>query len=185
MRRAAAAFAFGAFVSACAGGDELPSFEVTSLAFGDGETIPAKHTCQAEDRSPPLRFEGAPEETASYAIVMIQADEGADAVARWLLWGVAAEAAGIAGGVALGEEPAAGLSQGTNDLGVVGYSGPCPAEVEEGEPEDTATHRYVFRAYALSQPPAVDPGALAGQLLAAIDDLVIATGSLEGVWAAE
>jgi Raf kinase inhibitor-like YbhB/YbcL family protein len=187
MRRAfaVAAFACGVSAAACAGGDELPSFEVTSLSFGDGETIPGRHTCDGADTSPPLRFEGAPEETVSYALVMYKADEGEAAVAHWIVWGIGADAAGLGEGVPLGEAPLAGVAQGTNDLGVVGYSGPCAEEVEEGEDPDTATHRYVFQAYALSGTPVVDPAATAGQLLAALDGLAVAEGAIEGFYATE
>ena len=187
MRRVftVAAFACGVAAAACAGEDALPSFDVTSLSFGDGETIPGRHTCDGADTSPPLRFEGSPEETVSYAVVMLRADEGETAVAQWLVWGIGAVTAGIGEGVPLGEAPIAGIAQGTNDLDVVGYSGPCGEEVEEGEDPDTATHRYVFQAYALSGTPAVDPAATAGQLLTAIDGLVVAKGAIEGYYGAE
>jgi Raf kinase inhibitor-like YbhB/YbcL family protein len=182
--RAMAVAAF-AVCAACASNDALPSFTVASLAFGDGETIPERHTCAGADLSPPLRFEGAPEGTASFAVVMLQADDGASPVARWLVWGIPAAAAAIGEGVPTGESPLPGIAQGTNGLDAIGYSGPCPAEVADGEDPDTAIHRYLFRAYALSAAPAVEPGASVPELLAAIDGLVIAKGSIEGFWGAE
>jgi len=191
--RAAASLLCGICAAACAGEDDLPSLEVTSLAFGDGETIPARHTCEGAGISPPLRFEGAPAQTTSYAVVMFRAAEGGDvegdeeeaAIAQWLVWGISAEASGVGEDVPHGEAPLAGLAQGTNDAGVVGYTGPCAEETEKEEAPDTATHRYVFQVYALSGAPVVDPAATAGQLLTAIDGLAVAKGSLEGFFTAQ
>ena len=45
------------------------SIEVTSTAFEDGGFIPARHTCQGEDVSPPLRWSKVPEEAKSLALV--------------------------------------------------------------------------------------------------------------------
>ena len=171
--------ALGIAAAACAGGEDLPGLAVTSLAFGDGETIPERHTCAGADLSPPLRFEGAPADTAGYAVLMRQADEGAAAEARWIVWGITAVASGVGEGVPAGAVPGIGLAQGTNDLGGARYAGPCP------EADDPEEHRFVFTAYALSAPPAVDPGATAAQLLAAIEGTVLAEGELEGVYAAE
>jgi len=182
---AATALACGFAATACAQDEAPPSFEVTSLSFGDGETIPKRHTCDGDDLSPPLRFDGAPAGTACFAVVMYQADEGQTAVAHWLAWRIPAGAAGLGEGVPRGEAPYQGVLQGTNDLDVIGYSGPCADEVEEGEDPDTATHRYVFMAYALSAGPAVDPGASAASLLAAMDGLVVGQGALEGFYGAE
>jgi hypothetical protein len=174
--------ALGPFAAACGEEEGVPAFAVTSLAFGDGETIPERHTCDGDELSPPLRFEGAPAGTACYAVVMYRADEGEPAVAHWVAWGIAAAAAGLDEGVPLGEAPSPGVFQGTNGLEVVGYSGPCADEVAEGEEPDTAIHRYVFQAYALSAPPAIEPAASAAALLTAIDGLVVGQGALEGFY---
>jgi Raf kinase inhibitor-like YbhB/YbcL family protein len=175
----------GLLAAACNDEEDLPSVAVTSLAFGDGETIPKRHTCDGAEASPPLRFEGAPAATGSYAVLMYRADEGQAATALWIAWGITAAAAGLDEGVPRGEAPSPGVFQGTNDEGVIGYSGPCALEVAEGEDPDTATHRYLFQAYALSAGPAIDPGATAAELLMAIDGLVVGQGTLEGFYGAD
>jgi len=172
----------GLLAAACNDEEDVPSFAVTSLAFGDGETIPERHTCDGADLSPPLRFEGAPAETVYYAVVMFRTDEDQGATAMWIAWGITAAAAGLDEGVPLGEAPSPGVFQGTNGLDVVGYSGPCAGVVAEGEEPDTETHHYVFQAYALSAGPAIDPGATAAELLTAIDGLVVGQGALEGFY---
>lgn len=50
-------------LAACAAPEVTPvaeSLTVTSTAFTDGGPIPARHTCDAEDLSPPLAWSGAP-----------------------------------------------------------------------------------------------------------------------------
>jgi len=41
--------------------------EAISSAFVSGQTIPTRHTCDGEDRSPPLAWKGAPAATRSFA----------------------------------------------------------------------------------------------------------------------
>jgi Raf kinase inhibitor-like YbhB/YbcL family protein len=179
---AVAALAASLLAAACAEDEAPPSFQVTSLAFGDGETIPERHTCDGAELSPPLRFQGAPAQTVCYAVVMFRTDDEQGATAMWIAWGITAAAAGLDEAVPLGQAPSPGVFQGTNDLDVIGYSGPCGGVVAEGEEPDTATHHYVFQAYALSAGPSVDPGATAAELLTAIDGLVVGRGALEGFY---
>ena len=122
---AATVLAYGLAATACAQDETPTALEVTSLAFGDGETIPKRHTCDGGNISPPLRFDGAPAGTVTYAVVMYRADEGQAATALWIAWGIPAAAAGIGEGVPHGEAPHQGVFQGSNDLDVIGYSGPC------------------------------------------------------------
>jgi Raf kinase inhibitor-like YbhB/YbcL family protein len=179
-RRLAAALAAAFSFAACEQEDALPTFEVTSFAFGDGETMPERHTCEGDDLSPPLVFDGAPEDTAGYAVLMIEIGlEGEDDVVRWALWGIAADAARVGEGIPVGISPGGGLSQGRNALDAFGYSGPCPGE--NGE-EDTKTHHYVFRAYALSAPIELEPGTSVPHVVDAISALAVARGEVVGVY---
>jgi Raf kinase inhibitor-like YbhB/YbcL family protein len=180
-RLLAAALAAALLCAGCEEDDALPTFEVRSLAFGDGETIPERHTCDGDDLSPPLVFEGAPEETAGYAIVMYEAGEGGEgAAARWSVWGIPAEPGTVAEGIPVGVSPGGGLSQGRNALDVFGYSGPCPTEKPEAEQSDT--RRYVFYVYALSAPLDLEPGVSIPHVLTALSERAIARGHLVGVY---
>jgi phosphatidylethanolamine-binding protein (PEBP) family uncharacterized protein len=44
------------------------SLSLTSTAFPSGARIPARHTCEGEDLSPPLAWSGAPPGTRSFAL---------------------------------------------------------------------------------------------------------------------
>ena len=45
------------------------TLQVTSSAFGEGETIPAKYTVDGQDISPPLAWSNPPSGTASFALI--------------------------------------------------------------------------------------------------------------------
>jgi len=45
----------------------METFELTSSAFEQGETIPVTYTCSDADMSPPLSWSGAPEGTQTFA----------------------------------------------------------------------------------------------------------------------
>lgn len=45
------------------------SLKITSSAFGEGQTIPEKYTCDGEDVSPPLVWSDLPGNAKSIALV--------------------------------------------------------------------------------------------------------------------
>jgi hypothetical protein len=52
----------------------LPPIELTSTAFGSGEMIPEKYTCDGEDISPPLAWGDPPPGTQSFALIVDNPD---------------------------------------------------------------------------------------------------------------
>jgi phosphatidylethanolamine-binding protein (PEBP) family uncharacterized protein len=48
--------------------------EMRSSAFEAGGEIPPRHTCDGEDVSPPLGWDGVPEGTQSLALIMDDPD---------------------------------------------------------------------------------------------------------------
>ncbi len=119
-------------IAACSAKEE---FALESAAFAEAEVIPAKHTCDAADSSPPLAWKGVPPGTKSFALACVDRDSVAGTFVHWVAWDIAAASR------ALGEGEAP-PKQGRNGAGRPGYMGPCPTR-------GTGFHRYFFTLYAL------------------------------------
>ncbi len=122
-------------------------FELRSAAFGEGQEIPARHTCEGEDVSPPLAWSGAPAGTKSLALVVDDPDAPDPAAPRtiwvhWILYDLPPASSGLPEAVARGGLPP-GTREGLNDWKRTGWGGPCPP---------VGRHRYFFRLYALDAP---------------------------------
>jgi Raf kinase inhibitor-like YbhB/YbcL family protein len=178
-RAAMAAVLLFVLAAACDEGAGYPPLTVRSAAFGDGETIPLRHTCDGDDISFPLEFDDLPDRTVSFAVIMDEPAAEAGRFTHWLLWGVPAASAFVGEGLPQIESLPSGLVQGTNSGGALGYSGPCPAE------EDKAERRYVVRAYALDAFPELAAGAERKALKRAIDGHIVGYGELEGFYKRE
>jgi Raf kinase inhibitor-like YbhB/YbcL family protein len=141
------------------------SLKLESSAFREGGLIPAKHTCDGGDVSPPLAWSGAPPGTASYALIVDDPDAPAGTWDHWLLWNLQ--------GTSLAEGAPDGVA-GSNSWGQPGWRGPCPP---------SGTHRYVFRLLALDTSLDLPPGARKNALLAAATGHVLAEARLTGRYA--
>jgi len=84
--------------------------QLTSAAFADGEPIPARHTCDGDDVSPPLAWTAPPPGTARLALCLDDPDAGRYPFTHWLAWGFAAKAGSLG-------EGEAGPAEGRNDFG--------------------------------------------------------------------
>jgi len=114
------------------------AFSLTSTAFADGERIPQECTCDGGEMSPELNWQGAPQQSRSFALIMHDPDAPKGDFTHWLLWDIPATATTLssgAGGASAG-------TAGTNSFNKIGYGGPCP-------PMDDAPHHYHFDLYAL------------------------------------
>jgi hypothetical protein len=112
------------------------TFTLASSAFTAGGTIPAKFTCEGTNVSPELRWNDAPANTHSYALIVDDPDAPAGAFTHWILFDIPANRANLAEG-----ENKIGAA-GKNDFGRAAYGGPCP-------PRGHGPHRYYFTLYAL------------------------------------
>ena len=65
---------------------------LTSSAWPDGGQIPPKYTQAGEDISPALAWSNVPEGTASFALIVHDADaaigNGTDDILHWMLWNI-------------------------------------------------------------------------------------------------
>jgi Raf kinase inhibitor-like YbhB/YbcL family protein len=140
--------------------------ELTSQAFADGAPIPAEHTCDGDDVSPPLAWTAPPEGTVALALCLDDPDAGRYPFTHWLAWNLPLE-----GSLAEGERAPA---EGRNDFGAPGYRGPCPPP---GKP-----HRYVFTLYALEAEPGLGPSDRRLSFDRAIEGHVLAEARLAGTY---
>jgi Raf kinase inhibitor-like YbhB/YbcL family protein len=115
-----------------------------SPAFAHHGDIPRRHTCQGQDVSVPLAWNGAPPGTKSYALIVDDPDAPDPAAPRltwvhWVLYNIPASATALPEGVTAAQLPP-GTLEGTNDWKRTGYGGPCPP---------VGRHRYFHKLYAL------------------------------------
>lgn len=109
------------------------SFTLTSRSFAAGAAIPARHTCDGENISPPLAWSGAPAGTRSFALI----DDDPDAprpggFVHWVLYDIPASVSELAEGAV-----PPGAIPGTNDYGKRRFDGSCPPP----EPRTTTISR--------------------------------------------
>ncbi len=117
---------------------------LTSSAFRQGGEIPARHTCQGGDVSPPLEWSGVPSNGKSLALIVDDPDAPDPAApettwVHWVLYNIPPAANGLAEGVSGAALPSGTLA-GANDWQHAAYGGPCPP---------VGRHRYFFKLYAL------------------------------------
>lgn len=149
------------------------TMKLSSAAFAEGASIPAKYTCDGGQISPPLTFGGAPKGAVSLALIMDDPDvpkalKPDGVFDHWVLFNIPPATAGFAEGESAG-------TPGNNGAGKPQYTGPCPPP--QYEPSE---HRYVFTLYALDQMLALDPGASKSEVLEAMQGHILAQAQLVG-----
>jgi len=148
---------------------------LTSPAFSDGDDIPSLYTCDGDNISPPLAWDGAPADTESFALICDDPDAPNGTWVHWVIYGIPAESRELAEAVPADALLAEGAAQGQNSWPRTGYGGPCPP---------SGTHRYFFKLYALDSVLDLEPGAAdKAALLAAMEGHVIAETELMGRYA--
>lgn len=155
----------------------MAEFRLFSSAFQHDEDLPARHTADGDDESPPLHWEGVPEGTRELVIVCDDPDAEAGVFTHWIVYGLSPETTSLPEAVprdAVIDEPVE-FVQGLNEFDEVGYSGPVLGE------DDRGPHRYFFRLYALDTELDLPPGATRTELRAAAKGHVIATAELVGI----
>lgn len=162
-----------AILPGCEEDEDYPEFEVYSMAFGEGETIPERHTCDGDNVSPPLSFSDFPEETKGFAVVMEDADSPLTPFVNWIVWGIPASFGILNEDQELNAQGTVML--GTNSNEEWGYYGPCPPEDEE--------HSYALTVYALDE-NILDLREDSGkdELMQRIKKHIVGKGKLTGVY---
>ena len=145
--------------------------DIRSTAFGEGELIPKKYTCDGADVSPPLSWSLPPEGTKSMALICDDPDAPMGTWVHWVLYGLSPNTLKLSENIPADKEVLGGAKHGINDFRKYGYGGPCPPG---------GTHRYFFKLYAVDTEVALKPGATKGKVLDAIKGHVLAEGQLMG-----
>ena len=148
------------------------SIVVTSSAFTEGSSIPAKYTCDGEDVSPPIAWSGVPKGARSLALISDDPDAGGTWV-HWVLYGVPVDVTELSEAMPTTDVTPIGARNGTNDFKRLGYGGPCPP---------SGTHRYFFKLYALDTGLDLASGATKNDLLEAMEGHILARGQLMGTY---
>jgi Raf kinase inhibitor-like YbhB/YbcL family protein len=113
----------------------LTKLSLTSDAFQNQQAIPAHHTCDGGDQSPPLSWGEPPQGTKSFALVIDDPDAPSGTFHHWGAFDIAPSTRRIGAG----QQPG---TQAVNDFGNRGYGGPCP-------PKGHGPHHYHFKLFAL------------------------------------
>jgi Raf kinase inhibitor-like YbhB/YbcL family protein len=117
---------------------------LTSPAFAHNGAIPAAHTCDGRDISPPLTWTSPPAGAKSLVLIVDDPDAPDPAAptmtwVHWVLYNLPPGAGALPEGVAARDLPA-GTLPGRNDWQRTGYGGPCPP---------VGRHRYFHKLCAL------------------------------------
>lgn len=149
---------------------------ITSPAFAHGQPIPARHTCDGENISPPLALSAAPAGTVFLTLICDDPDAPRGVWDHWLLFNLPVVHEGLEEGISDEFAPFPGTSHGLNSWGKSCYGGPCPP---------SGTHRYYFKLYALDARLNLKPGATKGDILRAMDGHILAEAHLMGTYSRE
>ena len=149
------------------------TFQLTSDAFSNGQSIPAKYSCVGKNISPALSWNDPPAGTQSFALIVDDLDAPGGTWTHWVLYNIPAGARSLQEDLPIGGENNPILF-GKNSWGDVAYGGPCPPG---------GTHRYYFKLYALDiEFPILAPSATKEQVLHAIQGHILAQTELMGTF---
>ena len=148
-------------------------FTLSSSAFANGQSIPAKYSCIGRDFSPPLEWSEPPAGTKSLALIVDDPDAPAGTWVHWVLYNIPASAREWPENTPKDAELPNGALQGRNSGRQIGYNGPCPP---------SGTHRYFFKLYALDTMLNLGSGAGKDELLNAMQGHILAQSELMGTF---
>lgn len=141
--------------------------EIESSAFEYQQPIPKKYTCEGENISPPLAFQGIPPGTKSLVLIMDDPDAPRGTFDHWIVWNLSVDTKALAEGAKVPKE-------GLNHFQKIGYGGPCP-------PPGKA-HRYFFKLYALDTLINLPEGSSKKQVEEAMEGHIVGKAELVGTY---
>ncbi len=148
--------------------------ELTSSAFQNGSAIPLQYSCKGEDISPPMHWEGEPENTVSFALICDDPDAPMGTWVHWVYYNIPSSIHDLPQAFTTDKEPSTGGIQGITSFRRTGYGGPCPP---------SGTHRYFFKLYALDCRVDLKNNAGKAELMEALRGHILAEAVLMGTFA--
>lgn len=120
----------------------IANFILSSPDFKAHAEIPVQYTCEGKDVSPPLRWEGAPQGTQSFAIIVDDPDTPDPTAPKrtwvhWVIYNIPANVTSLPANI---RKLPPEIHEGLNDWKVSGYRGPCPP---------IGRHHYHHKIFAL------------------------------------
>lgn len=141
---------------------------IESSAFAHNSKIPAKYTCDGEDKNPPLKIGDVPQGTQSLVLINDDPDAPIGTWVHWLVWNIKPTVTEIAEN----SVPQGGV-EGTTSWNRTGYGGPCPP---------SGTHRYFFKIYALDCRLDLAPTTKAADLEKAMEGHILDKAEVIGLY---
>jgi Raf kinase inhibitor-like YbhB/YbcL family protein len=152
--------------------------EITSAAFTDKGTIPAKYVMPGaggKNVSIALSWSDVPAGAKSLALSIVDPHPVANNWVHWLVINIPPETKGLPEGASRHAMPA-GAMELKNSYGETGYGGPQP-------PKGSGDHPYVVTLYALSVPKIDFAGqASLAAFKKALDGKILATATITGMF---
>ena len=150
------------------------AMKLSSSAFKHGASVPRDYTCDGDDFSPPLTWEGVPTGAKSLALICDDPDAPIEQPwVHWVVYNIPPTTTSFDANVAIGS--IAGATTGMTNFGRTIYNGPCP-------PKGHGVHRYFFKLYALDVMLKLSGGATKDELLVAMKGHVLAQAELMGTF---
>lgn len=152
--------------------------DLSSPAFANGARLPVRFTADGDGVSPPLLWNGAPERTSSYALIVEDPDAPSfSPFVHALVWGLPANERRLAEGAITRDDGGLvdGRDVGRNSYFAEGWLPPDP-------PTGHGSHDYVFQLFALSETPVIGPNPGRSEFVKAISGRVIGAGLLTGTY---
>lgn len=151
-----------------------PALEVTSTTAPAGGFLPLSTSGYGKNLSPSVQWSRGPAATRSYVLIVEDSDAGdGRPLLHWLAYDIGPDETHVKDKTKniprLKEEPV--FSQGPNDHGGIGWTGPHP-------PEGDPPHHYHVEVFALDRKSLGKPGLGRDDVLSAMRGHVVAKGQM-------
>lgn len=147
------------------------ALSLTSTDFGNNDTIPQVHTCDAQDISPELSWSSSGPKIRSYALIVSDPDAPSGTWYHWVVYNIPKKTQRFKQGVT--PSRLTGVFA-TNSFIYQKYNGPCPPVGK--------LHHYIFTVYALNRTLHLKPDATPTQVLSAIKGHVLEKAELTATY---